>query len=222
MFLPDSKKLHKTQPINITCGFSLVEVMVSMSIFTMVVGIAVGSLIVMMDAYGKAQSTQAAVSNVMFTLDRMSREIRTGSYYFADTTSDSLPTGGNDKRTNDCSTSARTKCIAFSFIEAGSSLTKDCKGSAASGRIAYRYNQTDKSIERRLCNIGGWQPISAPDVVVEDMYFEVRDTASLRNGNSNLDSPLVTIFIKARAGKVVSTESVFSIQSSVTQQVLDI
>jgi len=71
------QQLHK----NKNQGFTLIEVMVSMSIFVMVVGMAVGTVIAMVDANAKAQNMQQAATNLSFALDSMSREIRTGTYY---------------------------------------------------------------------------------------------------------------------------------------------
>ncbi len=193
-------------------GFTLIEVLVSMSIFTVVVGMAVGTLIVLMDANAKAQNVQQAVSNVSFALDAMTRDIRTGLHYECQTSTGALHTT-ND--TNDCPTG--TSGDNFAFTESGGSLTGNCAGS----RIGYRFNATDNTIERRLCLGDGatdWESITAPGVSIDHMHFSVAHT----DRSPDAHSPTVTIYIEASAGDVAGTDAGFTLQASVTQQSLDL
>jgi prepilin-type N-terminal cleavage/methylation domain-containing protein len=58
-------------------GFTLMEVMVSVSIFTIVVTVGIGSLLMINNAYQKAQSDRQAIDSLTYTLESMSRRIRT-------------------------------------------------------------------------------------------------------------------------------------------------
>lgn len=191
-------------------GFTLIEVMVSMSIFVMVVGMAVGTVIAMVDANAKAQNMQQAATNLSFALDSMSREIRTGTYYYGiNSNSDgSNVVSAKNSNTRDCN-----GCTAMSFIEAGESLTASCTGSG-SGRIAYRHQGT--AIQRRICD-RTWEDITAPNVLVDTFTFTVDHT-----DRTDRQSPLVTIFIDARVDGVALADASLQLQSSVTQQALDI
>ena len=60
-------------------GFTLVEMIVSLMIFSIVAVVALAALVKIIDANNKAQTIQAAVTSLSFSLDAMSREIRTGS-----------------------------------------------------------------------------------------------------------------------------------------------
>ncbi len=64
-------------------GFTLVEVMVSMAIFAFVMIVAVGAFIKVLDVNKRAQTVKAAVNNVSFTIEAITREMRTGSQYTA-------------------------------------------------------------------------------------------------------------------------------------------
>lgn len=182
-------------------GFTLIEVLVAMSIFVMVVGMAVGTVIVMIDANAKSQHMAQAATNLSFALDSMTREIRTGTYYFG--------TNGNPTQSGtavrDCA-----QCSAFSFVEAGQSLTSSCGG----GRVAYRH--ANNAIQRRICG-NGWEDLTAPDVVVDRFTFTVKNTDRTDNY-----SPTVTMFIGAHVDGVDTTGATLQMQSSVTQQALDI
>lgn len=62
-------------------GFTLLEMIVSMGIFTIVAVIAVGSLVRISSLNRQAQSLQAATNNINYILESMSREMRVGSTY---------------------------------------------------------------------------------------------------------------------------------------------
>ena len=62
-------------------AFSLVEMIVSMAIFSVVAVIALGALTKIIASNRKAQSLQSSITNLNFMLDSMSRELRVGAYY---------------------------------------------------------------------------------------------------------------------------------------------
>jgi len=62
-------------------GFTLVELIVSLGIFTAVMFIATGALLSIINVNKKAQAQQSAINNINFALENMARNIRTGSHY---------------------------------------------------------------------------------------------------------------------------------------------
>ena len=58
-------------------GFTLMEVMVSVSIFTIVVVVGIGSLLTINETYRKSQTDRKAVDSLTYNLEAMSRRIRT-------------------------------------------------------------------------------------------------------------------------------------------------
>ncbi|MFA6273000.1 MAG: type II secretion system protein [Candidatus Paceibacterota bacterium] len=77
-------------------GFSLVEILVSLAIFSVVMVTAAGALLTTIDANHKAQAVQLAVNNLSFALESMSRPIREGNSYPADGVSSSFTFKKND------------------------------------------------------------------------------------------------------------------------------
>lgn len=63
------KKNHK--------GFTLMEVMVAVSIFAIVVTVGVGSLLNVNNSYHKSQTDRQAIDSLTYVLESMSRSIRT-------------------------------------------------------------------------------------------------------------------------------------------------
>lgn len=69
-------------PYSKTRGFSLIELLVSMTIFITVMTIASGALLTLIDANQKAQNQKLVMSNLAFVLQSMTREIRTGTDWY--------------------------------------------------------------------------------------------------------------------------------------------
>lgn len=65
--------------MNMNKGFTLMEVMVSVSIFTIVVVVGIGSLLTVNSTYRKAQTDRKSIDNLSYVLESMSRRIRTAS-----------------------------------------------------------------------------------------------------------------------------------------------
>lgn len=188
-------------------GFSLVELLVSLMLFTVVVTIAVGTLLTLIDSNTKARNMQDALTNLQFALDSMTREIRTGTNYYC---------GGNvenntpaEAATRDCEGGAS----AFAFLEGGQSLT-----SGGNGRISYRLE--NERIERRI-GTGSWEPLTSQRVRITELRFVTRDTDDfLTDGDTT--QPTVTLFVSGEAGQIPGLDTSFSLQTSLTQRVRDI
>lgn len=206
-----------------TAGFSLVEVLVALSIFAVVVTMSVGTLIVLIDANAKAQDIQTGITNISFALDSMSREIRTGYNYYgyeAGTSITGFMAAGNSD-TNDCN----TLCSGIIITESGDSLTEGM----GSRRIAYRINDQEGSLERMLGTSGDWTALTAPNIHIEssDSGFTVYGTDKTSLGDEL--SPTVTLILRGYvdlSGSVGVTQenryNAFDIQTSVTQHTLDL
>ncbi len=197
-----------------TLGFSLIEVLVSLSIFTIVITISVGSLMVLIDANVRAQNTQSVMTNISYALDSMTREMRTGSDYYCGAVAD-LPVTGESAL--DCANGG----AGFSFNEGGQSLTGDTLND--SRRISYRLNGT--TLERRLGNGDGdsnvnetedWSDVTSPDIEVTEVRFYSTGTT-----RTDASSPTVTVYLKGVTGDD-EIQSEFNIQTTVVQQLLDI
>lgn len=198
-------KTHTLSPRtkNTISGFSLIEVLVALSIFTVVMIISVGSLMVLISANSRAQNSQAAITNVSYMLDSMTREIRTGTDYYCGSAT-TLPTSG--ETTQNCANS-----VAFSFNEGGQSLTRGL----TSRRIGFRLNGT--MVERRLSD-QSWQPVTSSDILVTSLRFVT--TGATR---SDAVAPTVTIYMSGTAGDASDdTLTTFDVQTTVVQQSIDL
>ncbi len=62
-------------------AFTLIEMIVSLAVFSIVAVVALGALMKIISANRKAQTLQSAMTNMNFVLESMSREMRVGSRY---------------------------------------------------------------------------------------------------------------------------------------------
>lgn len=187
--------LHNLKP---NLGFTLVEMLVSISVFMVVMTVAAGSLLSIIDANGKAQSLKSAVNNLNFAIESMGKQIREGSNY----------TGGIN-----CSPSPADTCISFtSSKDLNGDLTND-----SNDAVTYRYN--NNSIERCLTttsgpscsyNNGTFTSMTAKGVIITDMKFYISNISELPQR--------VLITINGEAGTKTKLKTKFNLQTTVSQR----
>ncbi len=184
-------------------GFTLIELLVSVSLFVVVMMVSIGTLLSLVDANRKSQSLKAVTNNVNFALDTMSRTLRTGS---------DIECGGGSPDCDEGDTD-------ITFID-----DKGC-------RITYAFvapnGATPGYLTRRIANVpprvvncrvtAGAQRLTSAEADITDMKFYVIGATPGDNVQ-----PMVTMVIKGQAGHDLNTDTLFNIQTTVTQRLLDI
>lgn len=181
-----------------TRGFTLVEMLVSVMIFSVVMMIAVGALLSMLDANRKAQSLKSSINNLSFALENMGRQIRAGTTYHCGT--------GSLTEALNCPSGASQ--IAFEPYAGNLSSQND--------QVVYRLNNS--RIERSIDGGATFLPITAPEVVVEELSFYV---VGALVEDSPKEQPKVLITMRGHAGENVRTRTEVRLQTMVTQRLLD-
>ncbi len=179
-------------------GFSLIEMIVSVGIFSTVMIVAVGSLLSIVDANRKAQAQQIVINNLNFALENMSRNIRIGSYYHCGS---SLPLSTKA----DCNNG--DSYFAFEGREGNTSQTND--------QIVYRLSnsQIEKSTDGGTTFIG----ITAPEIVIEGLSFYVDGAAA---GDQKQPKVLMTVY--GHTGISNRARVDFNLQTMISQRAFDI
>ena len=186
-------------------GFSLVELMVAVTIFVIVMIISVSTLLVIIDANAKAQAVNTAMNNISFAVDSITRNIRTSnSFYCASSLGSTLPASS---ATADCPNGERQGAVAF---------TRDVD----SRRWGYRFN--NGKIEQRIEDKNGneevdWLSITSPDVVVTT--FTVTVIGSVRG---DYTQPEVSLLIKGYVVNGLDINTDFTLQTSAVQRIIDL
>ncbi|MDE1924816.1 MAG: prepilin-type N-terminal cleavage/methylation domain-containing protein [Patescibacteria group bacterium] len=196
-------------------GFTLIEILVSVAIFSVVMVIALGALLAMSTADRKAESIKSVVDNLNFAIDSMSRAIRTGSNY-------------------NCNTSGGGNCLSggttLYFTPAGGGYAayrlENTTNDASAGTVC---NQTgtigciarSTSTSTDGINWSSWSAITAPEVVITNLnniLFYVRGSQA---GSADSMQPIVTITLAGYAQVSTTEQSQFDVQTSVTQRIYD-
>ena len=182
-------------------GFSLIEVVVSLAIFSITMVIITGALLSIIGANRKAQSLQSVMGNLNFAVESMMRDMRTGTLYHCGSS-------GNISTPQNCASGDNW----FAFETSGGDR------STGSDQVVYRYNTTDKSIERSTQGgaTGTFFLITSPEVIIDNLTFYTLGALS----TDNLQ-PKTIIIIAGNAGIARGKQTKFNIQTMVSQRVLD-
>jgi len=206
-FLQDKKVM------DVSRGFSLVELLVSLSIFSIVMLVSTGTLLIMIDINAKAQAVYSSATNLTFALDSITREIRTGYDYFCANTYAAGGVMSLQEGSRDCNNNNQGDYIAFT-------RERD------EVRTAYRFVQdASGGIPGRIeANEGnGWIPLTSDDVVIETFELVVVGTESFYDNDSDdVVQPYTDLFIKGYVNNGLDNDTDFSIQSHIIQRRLDI
>lgn len=187
-----------------TGGFTIIEMLVSITIFVTALLFISGALLSLETASRKARTTRAAIDNVSAAIDSMSRTLRTGTTYHCG----AFDLGSIDDL-NECRMgtdgSGGDTMIAFER-QGGSKLSPN-------DQYVYRHNSTNMSIERSTDGGTNWVAMTAPEIVISKLRFWV--------GGNVLgdDQPYVTMIVYGTVGGGdLGTESSFNVQTTISQR----
>lgn len=180
-------------------GFTLVEVMVSVSIFAIVMLIATGAVFSVVGANKKTHSLKSVMTNLNFALEAMTRDVRVGFKYSCNGGGDCATTPGNTFQFK------ANRDIDGDGIYNEADLNDQIEYSLSNGRIVKRILGTNSST---------WS-VTASEITIESLNFYVIGT-----GTSDGKQPKVVISLQGYSG-IGSTKSNFNIQTTVSQRSID-
>ncbi len=179
-------------------GFTLIEILVSVAIFATVMTMALGALLAMSESDRKAQTLKSVINNLNFSLDAMSRSMRTGVNYHCDVSV------GTVTSPRDCATGA----TSMAFRSAEGQSVRYCLGNGSSCSSSGTAVLVSK-------NGGSYAPLTASEVTVTNLEFYVKgaeDTAL---------QPYVAIYLSGEVPVGGLQTSTFDLQTSVAQRLYD-
>lgn len=188
-----------TKNINKNKGFSLIELMVAIGIFTSIVTVLLGALIVTINASKNSKALRVAMDNVNFSMESMTRSIRMGTNYYCSEKGDILNMDGNNKESNDCDDGD-----FVSFIPTGPSSNNY--------RVGYGLVEQDgKMVLGRCEGSNSCVSITSPDIQIDDIKFNVK--------NSNLVNGQASVYIIIKGSVYVSGKPIsFAIQTLASER----
>ncbi len=199
MFNINSKSNNSQQ------GFTLVEMLVSVAIFSIVVMIALGAILTILDANRKARTLTEVMNNLNFSMETITRSLKTG------VEPDYIATDGGTIVVGaiilDEEGFKREKTLYRHDVLNG--LIERCSTVV---RSADDYNNAQ-------CGSDDWMPITSEMVFIE--RFDLLVTAT-EPQNDGVDQPRTQIFIKGKVQISDRISSDFSLQTTVSQRRLNL
>lgn len=202
---------HKPIGVHTQAGFTLVELMVSLSLFIIVVFALIGSLYTVNDASRKVQSMRIVMDNINFATESMSRTIRT---------SEGITCGTPGSLVNcDISTNGTTQISMNSTLGENRQVEYRWWKNPITGNheiqkqsIAIITN-TDGTQGLNLSDVRTWTAITAPEIDIQKLTFYV-DGAKPLDGKQ----PSVIIKMEGIASVPNGTPQPFAIQTLLSQR----
>lgn len=189
-----------------TKGFTLIEIMVSVGIFATVMVIALGALLAMSESDRKAQTIKSVINNLNFSLDAMTRGMRTGTDYHCDVAQGTL--------TSPLNCGAGVSATSMAFLSADNQTVQYCRGNRSPA--ACSSSGTAILVKK---GAGAWAPLTASEVLITNLQFFV--TGAGTTGSGQYIQPYVVILLSGRVQVSASQNSDFDLQTSVTQRLYD-
>jgi prepilin-type N-terminal cleavage/methylation domain-containing protein len=186
-------------------GFTLIELMIATTLFTIVMMMGVGSLVVSSNFAKAAQKLRVTVDNVNFAMESMTRELRTGTFYYCLTGGDSGSLTGTPVKDCNANTGGPGNVIIFTPQQALTRAAYQIGPLRSNGTHGLQKCETSK----------GCSDIVSKDVDIKTLKFYV--TGSDLPASGLLVQPSVEIIIKG----IVTVKGVatpFALQSMAAQR----
>lgn len=197
----------KKKQIKYTKGFTLLEMLVAVGIFSVVSLLASSSAFLLHQLQRKAVNAQNVHDNIRFALDTMAREIRTGDKYCDVSVScqEVTPDG-----TNDCDFDPGDAggCTQFAFRE-----------SLAATNIAYRLDTSAPgggAIQKSIDGGATWEYVTDPERTISRLRFYA---SGISANPLDPEQERVTIVLEVKSAYLAKPgeESELLLQTTVTK-----
>lgn len=199
-------------------GFTLIEVLVSLALFSVVLVIAGGTTVSVIDINKRNQIISSVVNNLNYSIDSMVRDVKTGYLYKCDyggtTYTVEALKGSQEPGDGDCQNS-----ITLVSTISGQDVV-----------VKYEFVQPVDSngyIQKTIYNDGTASPYSITDkinVKIDQAQFTVTnpDALDCEGGACEYGQPSVFVVIKGKAGNQEIEVSKFYVQTFISQRVINI
>jgi prepilin-type N-terminal cleavage/methylation domain-containing protein len=179
-------------------GFTLVEMIVSLFVFSIAALVASGAFLSIISADKKAQSAKTVINNLNYSLESISREVRLGSSYYCSTiVGDNYP-----------SVSSSQDCDGGNYLA--------FKDSSGSNYKAYYFKddgilyKCDATSGDALSNSTCYSRVTSSGLKINSGVFIV--------SNSNTDYARVRVYIEGIAGDKEKTQTQFKVQTTIAKR----
>jgi len=182
-------------------GFTLLEMLIAVSVFTTVATMSAGTLLAVSDAQQKILTLRITQDNISYVIDTTGKEIRTGTSYYCSTSVDDF--GTTPLTPSDCTNGGSS----FTFLSGGNKVTYQVRA----GRMERVFMGGTPSQAISVLTPSG--------IAITNLKFYV--WGSLPASSSDYYQPRVLIIMQGTAGVKERTKSSINIQTMISQRALD-
>ena len=204
-------------------GFTLIEVMVSVTLFAIVMTMSLGAILSIIDGNKKAQAINSVANNLNFAVESMVRDIKTGYAY----------TCGSNNNHQDISLlsidassnigSGRNGCDPSSASDNISLISTIPTATATKRSVKYFLNSDDGRIYKVTSdNPASAYPVTSPEVKIQTLSFYVDNPITQTTDPTTVGQPKVFLIIKGTASVNPTQTSDFTIQTLISQRNLNL
>ena len=194
-------------------GFTIIETMISISLFLVVVMVGMDSLLNANVAHQKSQDMRSILDNMNFIMEDMAKNLRTGFRYYCITGSDTLSNVAVSKSGQSCwgvAFEPATNAINDSdpdnqwvYYISGGKIYKSTRGPYVLSSF-FQLNP-DEIVLSSSPSVSGFSVLGAEGT-----------------GPGNMQQPLVIVRLSGEITSPKGVKSPFSLQTSVSQRLIDI
>lgn len=193
--------MKKIQHPQLQKGFTLVELMVSLSLFIVIVIALIGSLYTVNDASRKVQAMRTVMDNLNFAVESISRTVRTSEHISCGAGGDCwFPIGGDSISMDSTLGEHRKVEYRWVIVNGKGVIQKKSTGILDDGSLD-------------LTDVIDWEAITAPEIDIDTVKFYVSGTSL-----SDQQQPRVVVTIDGVATVQGGTTIPFSIQTYLSQR----
>jgi prepilin-type N-terminal cleavage/methylation domain-containing protein len=200
----DKNKFMKKNITSNSSGFTLIEMIVSLSIFTIAMLILVSALISLSEESRKARSIRVVTDNLGAATESMARSIRMGRSYNCGCVAPLLDQHACPM--TDAVGSGGAECIAF--------LPQTAPQPALESDLTiFRFDEANNRITRSLDGeTTVAQQFTAPEMRIHRLKFYVNGVTQ------GIDQPAVTIVVGGVSGDKAKTSTEYNLQTTISSR----
>jgi prepilin-type N-terminal cleavage/methylation domain-containing protein len=186
-------------------GFTLVELMVAIAVFSIVMVTAMSALLNVIDANNKARSIKSAINNISFALEGISKDMRMGTEYSCSEDSDPLIfsddclDGGKAIRFKSSKASNTYVYYKFVIVPVGDKTVGQIQSCVESGDTPL--------------NCNNYSAITSTEVDLKNVVFYVLNT------EDDEKQPRMIMTLSGEAGTKEKIKTAFDLQTGVSQRI---
>lgn len=196
-------------------GFTLVELLVSLAIFSIVVVSSLGAMLSIADANRRVQKTRAVLDNLSLSMESMSRNLRLGSTYRCEKIDGPTYTVPNSNLhvTRDCSTLSGNWGNFVAFEDQFGNQTDN------SDQAYYYLDEVSGRIMYKKYNVATTTALTSDDLTIKSLRFYV--TGITGTGESVQPKIIIVVSGSTEVGKAQEPVEI-NLQTTVSQRPLNI